>query len=189
VPVIIKGASMDSHEKEQLIVAAHPSREPEIGRWLWALQEARDRTMRALDGLAPDMIEWLPPDNTSTIGTILYHIADIEADWLYVEVLEQPLPPQVIALFPYPTRDSQGCLTQVQGFSLAEHLGRLDSVRRLLLDVFEQMSLPEFRRVRSLAHYDVTPEWVLHHLLQHEAEHRGQIGSLRARAEGDRLSS
>jgi uncharacterized damage-inducible protein DinB len=23
--------------------------------------------------------------------------------------------------------------------------------------------------------YLVTPEWVLHHLMQHEAEHRGQI--------------
>jgi uncharacterized damage-inducible protein DinB len=46
------------------------------------------------------------------------------------------------------------------------------------------MALPEFRRVRSLTHYDVTPEYVLHHLMQHEAEHRGQIGTLRARAEG-----
>ncbi|MGA7731021.1 MAG: hypothetical protein WCD37_07085 [Chloroflexia bacterium] len=24
-------------------------------------------------------------------------------------------------------------------------------------------------------HYDVTPEWVLHHLMQHEGEHRGHI--------------
>jgi uncharacterized damage-inducible protein DinB len=31
--------------------------------------------------------------------------------------------------------------------------------------------------------YDVTPEWVLHHLMQHEAEHRSQIGALRARAQ------
>lgn len=41
----------------------------------------------------------------------------------------------------------------------------------------------EFRRVRSLPYYDVAPEWVLHHLMQHEAEHRSQIGSLRARAQ------
>jgi hypothetical protein len=27
--------------------------------------------------------------------------------------------------------------------------------------------------------YDVTPEWVLHPLLQHEAEHRGQISDMR----------
>ena len=56
-------------------------------------------------------------------------------------------------------------------------------MRGLLLDGYQRMTLPEFRRVRSFADYDVTPEWVLHHMLQHEAEHRGQIGSLRASAE------
>jgi uncharacterized damage-inducible protein DinB len=45
------------------------------------------------------------------------------------------------------------------------------------------MHLDEFRRIRSLAEYGVTPEWVLHHLMQHEAEHRSQIGALRIAAE------
>jgi uncharacterized damage-inducible protein DinB len=41
------------------------------------------------------------------------------------------------------------------------------------------MSLQEFRRVRVLPDYDVTPDYVLHHLMQHEAEHRGEIAMLR----------
>ena len=174
---------MTVQEKEQKIVDVILSKEPEIGRSLWALQDTRQSTLRELEGLASAMIDWLPPDNENSIGTILYHIADIEADWLYVEVLEQPLPPEVAALFPSATRDERGHLTQVSGFSLAEHLSRLQTVRTLLLGVFQQMELAEFRRVRSLEQYDVTPEWVLHHLMQHEAEHRSQIGSLRARAE------
>jgi uncharacterized damage-inducible protein DinB len=176
---------MDAQEREYLIVDAGFSAEPEIGRWLWALQETRDRTLRALEGLPPALIDWLPPSNASSIGTVLYHIADIEADWLYVEVLEQPIPPEVAALFPYGTRDDQGHLTQVPGFNLDQHLERLATVRSVLLAVFQQMDLSDFRRARSLPNYDVTPEWVLHHLIQHEAEHRGQINALRARAEHD----
>jgi uncharacterized damage-inducible protein DinB len=175
--------TMDSQEREVLTVDAHLSKEPEIGRWLWAIQDTRERTMRELGHVSPSMIDWRPADNGSTIGTVLYHMADIEADWLYAEVLEQPMSPEVAALFSYPTRDQQGRLTQVEGYSLEAHLQRLETVRGLLLDVFQQMDLAEFRRVRSLANYDVTPEWVLHHLIQHEAEHRGQIGSLRAGAE------
>jgi uncharacterized damage-inducible protein DinB len=174
---------MGSTKREILVVDAGLSKEPEIGRWLWALQDCRDRTMRVLDGLAPAMIDWQPPDNGSSIGTILFHMAAIEADWLYVEALEQPFPPQVIALFPYEVRDKQGRLTQVTGVSMDEHLQRLETVRTLLLDAFGQMELSEFRRVRSLEYYDVTPEWVLHHMMQHEAEHRGQIGTIRALAE------
>jgi uncharacterized damage-inducible protein DinB len=174
---------MDSQEKEYWIVDVHLSKAPEIGRWLWALQNTRQRTLRELGGMSPAMIDWLPGDNESSIGTVLYHIADIEADYLYVEVLEQPIPPEVAALFPYAARDEQGHLTQVQGFSLEQHLKRLETVRGLLLDVYQHMDLPEYRRVRSLPNYDVTPEYVLHHLTQHEAEHRSQIGALRARAE------
>ena len=41
-------------------------------------------------------------------------------------------------------------------------------------------------RVRSLPDYDVTPEWVLNHLVQHEAEHRAEIAITRAVFEGRR---
>jgi uncharacterized damage-inducible protein DinB len=41
------------------------------------------------------------------------------------------------------------------------------------------MSREEFRRPRKVEDYTVTPEWVIHHLIQHEAEHRGQIGEIR----------
>ena len=171
--------------RKKNIVDTHLSHEPAIGQWLWALQDSRQRTMEELERVSPAMVDWLPPDNESSIGTLLYHIADIEADWLYAEVLEQPLPSAVAALFPYATRNERGHLTQVQGISLEEHLKRLQTVRELLLAVFQQMDLGDFRRVHALPDYDVTPEWVLHHLLQHEAEHRSQIGALRARAERD----
>lgn len=176
---------MDSQDKEQFIIQPVVSKEPDIGRWLWALEECRGRTMRVLADLPPALVDRLPGGEESSIGTVLYHIADIEADWLYAEVLEQPFPPEVAALFPSPTRDEESHLTQVQGFTLEEHLQRLETVRALLLDVYQQMDMADFRRPRSLPQYDVTPEWVLHHLLQHEAEHRSQLGALRAMAEAN----
>ena len=66
-------------------------------------------------------------------------------------------------------------LTAVRHIPLSDHIQRLDDARTRLLDVYADMSLAEFRRVRHLSNYDVTPEWVLHHLIQHETEHRGQI--------------
>lgn len=171
--------------KRQNIVDAGLSAEPEIGRWLWAFEDTRARTQEEFDLLTPAVIDWLPPHGESSIGTVLYHMALIEADWLYEEVLEQPYPESVVALFPHHHRDAAGQLTQVRGVSLAEHLERLATVRRLVLEVFRPMSLAEFRRARSLPHYDVTPEWVLHHLMQHEAEHRSQLAALRMAAEHD----
>jgi uncharacterized damage-inducible protein DinB len=174
---------MDIPGKEFRSVDSSLSAEPVIGRWLWAMQDARRRTLAELDGVAQPVIDWLPDADTSSIGSLLYHIAAVEVDWLYEEVLVQGFPPQVELLLPYAMRDGQGRLKQVQGFSLEQHLKRLELVRGLLLDTFQRMDLADFRRARSLPRYDVTPEWVLHHLLQHEAEHRSQIGALRHQAE------
>ena len=158
--------------------------DPEIGRWLWAMEDTRRRTKETLHGLDDRALNWIAPHADNSIGALLYHIAAIELDWLYADVLEgAAFPPELEALFPYDVRDDQGKLASTAGISLAEHLYRLDMVRRNFLDVFRGMTLVEFRRARHLPDYDVTPEWVIHHLMQHEAEHRGQLGELRLIAE------
>ena len=159
----------------------HP--EPAIGVWLWALGDARRRTLAQLDDIPAAAIDWQPAESAQSIGSILYHIALIEADWLYTEVLEQSYPEQIAALFPHDSRDQAGLLTSIRSVALSEHLARLDTVRQRILAAYQAMDLHDFRRVRHLPEYDVTPEWVLHHLMQHEAEHRSEIGGLRASAE------
>lgn len=171
---------MSRGQRVQLTVKLLDGYIPEIARPLWVLEATRHRTKSALKNVDPVMIDWAPPEGGNSIGTLLYHIAAIEMDWLYVEVLEQGgLPSEVQALFPQEVRDGQDHLTAIPGVSLDEHLRLLDATRALLLAAFREITLEDFRRLRSFEAYDVTPEYVLHHLVQHEAEHRGQIAQLR----------
>ena len=41
------------------------------------------------------------------------------------------------------------------------------------------MTNDAFHAVRSFERYDAAPDWVIHHILQHEAEHRAHIAWLR----------
>lgn len=154
--------------------------EPQIGLWLGALHDARLRTLEAIEGAAQADLDADHPDTQNSIGTLLYHIAAIETDWLYAEVLTTDFPPDVIGLFPYDVRNDSGRLTPVRGVSLDDHLDRLHAVRELVRATFGTMTIEDFFRVRELPQYDVTPAWVVHHLLQHEAEHRGDIGVIRS---------
>lgn len=168
---------MTETARRTLVFTPQRATDPAIGGWLAALADARRRTKAAVAGLAQATLDWQPPDAGNGVGTLLYHIALIEADWLSAEVREEATyPPDLLALFPWDVRDENGRLTVVTGLDLAAHLARLDATRERTVATFAAISLADFRRVRALPAYDVTPEWVAHHLLQHEAEHRGELG-------------
>jgi len=166
----------------ELQVATLPGSEPEIGRWLWAMEEVRRRTLRLVDGLDQRSLDWEGPDGReNAIGTLLHHIALVEMEWLFLDVLQQNLPQRVKADFPHEAEDAEGRLTRILSVPMAQHLGRLERSRAIFLDAFRGMSIDDWRRLRASAanadHY-ATPEWVVFHLVEHEAGHAFQISAL-----------
>lgn len=148
----------------------------EVGAALWRLAECRSRTLDLLQGISGEYLDRDAYGNT--IGTILYHLALIEADWLYTEILEQEPPEEIRNLFPVDARDSRGILSLVSGLTLEQHIERLSAVRTRMLDLLRTMTAEDFQRPRIFPRYEVTPAWVLHHIARHEDEHRGEIGAI-----------
>jgi uncharacterized damage-inducible protein DinB len=158
---------------------------PEVGRWLSAMEDGRRDTLRELEGVTDRMLDVRPARGENTIGTTLYHVALVEADWLVDDIFGVRLGDSDLArLFPLAPRDDAGVLTEVAGESIQVHLDRLASVRRVLLERLRPMRVDDFHTPRARAEYDVSPAWVLQHLLQHEAEHRSEIGWLRRQLSG-----
>lgn len=164
-----------------------PGYEPDIGGWLWALEEARRRTLRLVDRLDKRILDWEGPDGReNAIGSLLYHVALSEVEWLYLGVYgETALPQELHKDFPHPSEDAEGRHARFPGITLDMHLGRLERSRATFLEAFRGMPLSEWRRPRrpgDRTDDTVTPEWVVFHLVEHEAGHAFQISSLKARA-------
>jgi hypothetical protein len=153
---------------------------PEVGRWLSALDDGRQDTIRELADVTDEMVDQKPVHAPNSIGTLLYHIALIELDWLVVDGLG---PESAVRwpeeLVPFADRDGEGTLTIVRGESVLTHLERLGAVRALVHEHLGPMTVEDFHSPRAREHYDVTPAWIAHHLLQHEAEHRAHIAWVR----------
>ena len=173
--------NIDDAPRRGLILSSVACEAPEVGVWLAALSDCRARTLKALVGMRYDEMDWKGTVSRNTIGKLLYHIAAIELDWLHSEILERECPDDFRTWFPHDVRDSEGNLASVAGDSAQQHEERFSYVRNKLVGALSVMSPSEFERVRHLQPYDVTPRWVVHHLLQHEAAHRGQIVLLRNR--------
>lgn len=168
-----------------------------IGYALWHLQEAREWTLSYVDGITQEGLDSIPQGHRHSVGTLLYHIAVFEVDWVYTDVLGSDYdmdrripgcPPELAEVLPYPLLLEDQSYTPVSGEPLSTHLDRLALIRRHLLEVFKAMDLDDFRTPRPSGEIAVTPEWVLMHLARHESEHRGQIWETRTAAEAPKTA-
>ncbi|MGZ8630008.1 MAG: DinB family protein [Actinomycetota bacterium] len=166
--------------ERELLVLEPIAVAPEVGRWLSALDDGRRDTIRELDDVTDAMLDEKPPGAPNSIGTLLYHVALVELDWLLVDLLLQAQgvrwPEELV---PFADRDEEGTLTVVRGESLATHLERLAAIRAIVHEHVGPMSVEDFHTPRAGESLDVSPAWVIHHLLQHEAEHRAHIAWVR----------
>ena len=90
----------------QLQITPLDGYDPEIGRWLWALQDVRRRyTLRLIQDLDARLVDWEGPDGReNAIGSLLYHIARVEIGWLYTDVKQMKADQDLQAL-----RDREDC--------------------------------------------------------------------------------
>jgi uncharacterized damage-inducible protein DinB len=155
------------------------TKEPLVARYLTMLADCRQQTIASIKDVRYDLLYWRRNDFDSSISDLLYHISFIEADWLFSDVLGCSIPSELTQQLRFKDRDSQGRLIHIGEEQLEHSLLRLQRVRDRLNQAYAPMDLAEFRRLRHSERYDVSPEWVLNHLVQHEAEHRGQINLLK----------
>ena len=152
--------------------------DPEIGHWLAALEEVRRDTLKVVNEIPAEAIDRDPGDGGNTLGTILYHIALVEIDWVFTDVLdrEDDISRELI---PYDSREEDGRLTPTLGETLSDHLERLATVRGIVLAELRSMTPQDYHRVRAREWIDVSAGWVVFHLIDHEVEHRVRISALR----------
>lgn len=158
--------------------------DPLVGRFVTMAVDTRQRLRRDLEDLLPEELDFTPSWGSNSIGTLLYHVAAIELDWTFADLLgrdEDGFPDGTADWFPIDVREEDGRLSPVVE-PMQRHLDRLEWVRRHLLDTLRNMSDADLDSTFNQGdpEQEVGGAWVLHHLMQHEAEHRGQIGEIKA---------
>jgi uncharacterized damage-inducible protein DinB len=159
---------------------------PQIGRYVAQMNEVRADLKKEVQGLSTEQIDWHPDDNTESIGTMLLHIDGVEWSWIFEDIFGRS-----DTEYPGEWREAMPIRVgaeQVRGRPVTWYLDKLDATRQRTLKVlrgFTDADLP-----RLVGEADLGPErekrshlftidWIIWHIIQHEASHLGQIELLR----------
>jgi uncharacterized damage-inducible protein DinB len=157
-----------------------PGYGPQIGRYVAQLAETREELLRNARSLTPAQLSWHPDANTESIGTQLLHVAAIEWSWVFEEIFQRPDTDYDGWEEALPLRLG---IPQVQGQPLSYFTERLDRVRNDVIDALKTLKDEDLPRLVSTPVADgaappkevYTIDWILFHIVHHEAHHAGQL--------------
>lgn len=136
----------------------------------YLLKETSELSIEELD-FTPDIHKF------ETIGTMLYHIADVENSWIFEHLAGQEVDFEMWK-WAFPLRLE---LDPVQrtGKSIDYYLQTLEQVRENVFKYLEQFSDEDVEMVFESKMGKTTLQWTLFHIHRHEQHHIGQINLLR----------
>ena len=180
---------------EKTPTAAHPrivtcdpvaGYSPHIGRYVAQMTQVREDLLHELDGLTTAQLDWRPNDQTESIGTLLLHLDSVEWSWIYQDIFgaeDDAYPGSWAEAMPIRME-----VPQVQGRPLAAYLDHLAAGRARTLEILRgftdadlarqvgEAEPPPGREPRSTLY---TIDWIIWHIIRHEATHVGQVELLR----------
>jgi len=167
--------------------AFRPGDQSAIALAVAQLDDQTRRLAKSVEGSSAADLEWQPRRGRNTAGMLLAHIAITEVFWMGVATGKSPDPAaaervsrEVLGVgmdddgMPCPA--DGGPPAALAGWDLARHLDVLGRARRFLkteASAWRDADLAGFAPYRG---DEFGREWALYHLLEHYAQHAGQVG-------------
>ncbi len=151
---------------------------PRIGAYLAMMDDISAQIERYVTGLKEQELAWIPNERCESIGTLLLHLAAVERSWIGEDICKRPMGEEWIPAFAIRFK-----VPQISGKELPYFLDILQKTRSETKAALAEFSDADLQNEmipldpgdESNAKKRFTIEWILYHVLEHEAHHKGQI--------------
>lgn len=139
------------------------------------LERTRRSLRRRVEDLSKDVLDFSPePKKVETIGTLLLHIAAVEWGWIFEDIAGKEMEYEKWK-YGFPLREN---INQIKGEDVEFYLSKLEEVRQDVFNFLKTLSDKDLDSIIEVDSEKVSIEWILFHLIEHEAMHIGQISVL-----------
>ena len=164
------------------VLTPHPGLSTGIGYYLGGMEEVRNQVKVAVKNIPDDAIGRPAFLGAHSIGALVLHIG--EAEWFFMQM--------VVSGHQLTEEDQKAPYWDVlddvdkvarNGYTTEFCLKEIEKIRNQTRDVLFSYNDKDLERVIAFERNGETTEynlrWILHHLLDHEAQHKGQIFMLK----------
>ncbi len=151
---------------------------PGIGLCVSGMEEVREQVNKATVDLTNEEIARRAVPGAHSIGALVLHIGEAELWWIQCVVSGRKLT-QEERQAPYWDVLKDPDAFSGKGYSAEFCLNEIRNIRKRTFDVLGGFTDEDLERIFSFERrgvvYEHSLRWILHHLIDHEAQHKGQI--------------
>lgn len=164
------------------VLTPHPGLSIGIAYYLSGMEEVRSQLVAAVKDIPDDMIGKPAFLGAHSIGGLVLHIGEAEWFWMQMVVAGHQLTEEDEKAPCWDILDDVGAVAR-QKFTAAFCLQEVEKIRNQTRDVLFGYNDKDLERIIIYERHGYPTEhnlrWILHHLIDHEAQHKGQIFMLK----------
>jgi len=162
----------------QRVLTPHPGLSTGIGYYLSGMEEVRSQLVAAVKDIPDDLIGKPAFLGAHSIGALVLHIGEAEWFWMQMVVSGHQLTDEDKKAPYWDILDDVEAVAR-SGFTAEFCLREIEMIRNQTRDVLFGYNDKDLERIIHFERQDKPTEhnlrWILHHLVDHEAQHKGQI--------------
>ena len=168
---------MSEESKELIALDRRGDLCPRVAFLFSMMDKVRSRLLRVVEDFTDKELDYSPDmERIETIGTLLLHIAAVEWSWIFEDIDGEEMDYEKWK-HAFALREEN--LPQLTKQGLQFYIDRLIEVRSEVFVRLRNLDDSDLHTLVEVGNAEVSIEWILFHLLEHEAMHIGQISILK----------
>ena len=161
---------------KQRVLTPHPGLSTGIGYYLASMEEVRGQLVAAVKDIPNDIIGKPAFLGAHSIGGLVLHIGEAEWFWMQMVVSGHQLTEEDEKAPYWDILDNVDSVAR-NGYTTAFCLQEIEKIRNQTRDVLFSYSDKDLERMYERPDKPIVHNlrYILHHLIDHEAQHKGQI--------------
>ena len=152
-----------------------------IGYYLAGMEEVREQLREAVKDLPDEIAHGRLMPGTHTIAQLVLHCGEAEWWWIQCVVNGGPIDDELSSTSFWDVLEEGNEPESLTARDCIAEIDRISAKTRDLLSAFTESDLDRYfiRESPSGRKIEKSLRWILHHLIDHEAQHKGQIFMLK----------